>query len=623
MHGFVSSARRDPGRRRPAGARPARRADQPPPACAREPARQPGRLGADRRPRAARRGRRIAARHDPRRRSEPADLGRHLPRERRPAPPVPGRAPPAIEQLESALDSGDAGFLARWIGEAAGNRRRMLADAYADPGELQQLRVHVPDRPGVLAGITQALGAERINIEDFELHHVSPDRGGTLTLLVGGEDEAAAPPRCSSPRATASSSRRCCPSEDRARHALVGHIAVPGDKSISHRAVLVGAVAEGETLVRGFGRSADTESTIAAVRALGVTVHEDDVDTLRVEGAGLRGLREPDAPIDCGNSGTTLRLLAGLLAGQSGRFELTGDDSLRGRPVDRIATPLGRDGRPVEPRTAARRSSSRAGRCRRSATSCRSRARRSSRASCTPGCTRRGGRPWSSRCRRATTPSSCSRRQGRRSRAGRAACRSGRPSGSSSPRSRCPATSRRPRRSSSRRRCCPGSELTIHDVGLNPRRTGLLDVLARMGARITAFNRRRSSGGEPMGDLEVRSAELVATKRRRRGGAAPDRRAAALRARGRLRARREPGRRRAGAARKGNGPSRDRDNFATSPGRAHRKPSRWLRGERGTFPPEGWGNGLRRGSSDCDAWGGRGACFPRRASSSRTRRRSL
>ena len=66
----------------------------------------------------------------------------------------------------------------------------MLGDAYPDAGELQQLRVHVPDRPGVLAGITQALGAERINIEDFELHHVSPDRGGTLTLLVGGEDEA-------------------------------------------------------------------------------------------------------------------------------------------------------------------------------------------------------------------------------------------------------------------------------------------------------------------------------------------------------------------------------------------------------------------------------------------------
>jgi prephenate dehydrogenase len=95
-----------------------------------------------------------------------------------------------IEQLEAALGAKDAGFLARWIGEAADNRRRMLAGAFPDPGELHQLRVHVPDRPGVLAGITQALGAQRINIEDFELHHVSPDRGGTLTLLVTGEAEA-------------------------------------------------------------------------------------------------------------------------------------------------------------------------------------------------------------------------------------------------------------------------------------------------------------------------------------------------------------------------------------------------------------------------------------------------
>jgi prephenate dehydrogenase len=95
-----------------------------------------------------------------------------------------------LEQVEAALDSGDAGFLARWIGEAALNRRGMIAEAYGDPGALHRLRVHVPDRPGVLAGITQALGAERINIEDFELHHVSPERGGTLTVLVAGEREA-------------------------------------------------------------------------------------------------------------------------------------------------------------------------------------------------------------------------------------------------------------------------------------------------------------------------------------------------------------------------------------------------------------------------------------------------
>jgi prephenate dehydrogenase len=95
-----------------------------------------------------------------------------------------------VEQLESALEQGDAGFLARWIAEASQNRRRMLADAYEDPGTLQRLRVHVPDRPGVLAGITQALGAERINIEDFELQHFSPDRGGVLSILVAGEEPA-------------------------------------------------------------------------------------------------------------------------------------------------------------------------------------------------------------------------------------------------------------------------------------------------------------------------------------------------------------------------------------------------------------------------------------------------
>jgi prephenate dehydrogenase len=95
-----------------------------------------------------------------------------------------------VEQVEAALAEGDAGFLARWIGEAASNRRRMLEQEYPDPGTLQRLRVHVPDRPGVLAGITQALGAERINIEDFELHHFSPDRGGQLEILIGGESEA-------------------------------------------------------------------------------------------------------------------------------------------------------------------------------------------------------------------------------------------------------------------------------------------------------------------------------------------------------------------------------------------------------------------------------------------------
>jgi prephenate dehydrogenase len=96
----------------------------------------------------------------------------------------------ALEQVERALAEGDAGFLARWIGEASGHRRRLLESAFADPGTLQRLRVHIPDRPGVLAGIFQALGAERINVEDFEMDHVSSERGGTLTMLVSGEGEA-------------------------------------------------------------------------------------------------------------------------------------------------------------------------------------------------------------------------------------------------------------------------------------------------------------------------------------------------------------------------------------------------------------------------------------------------
>ena len=95
-----------------------------------------------------------------------------------------------IEQVEAALAEGDAGFLARWIGEASTNRRRLLETAYGDAGALQRLRVHVPDRPGVIAGIAQALGAERINIAGFDLQHLSTERGGTLAILVAGEGEA-------------------------------------------------------------------------------------------------------------------------------------------------------------------------------------------------------------------------------------------------------------------------------------------------------------------------------------------------------------------------------------------------------------------------------------------------
>ncbi|MGZ4274941.1 MAG: prephenate dehydrogenase/arogenate dehydrogenase family protein, partial [Solirubrobacteraceae bacterium] len=97
-----------------------------------------------------------------------------------------------LEELTRALEREDAGFLARWIAEAAGNRRRLLDASYPTaPEELHRVRVHVPDRPGVLAGIFQALGAEGINIEDMDLNHLSPDRGGTVTVLIAGAARAA------------------------------------------------------------------------------------------------------------------------------------------------------------------------------------------------------------------------------------------------------------------------------------------------------------------------------------------------------------------------------------------------------------------------------------------------
>jgi 3-phosphoshikimate 1-carboxyvinyltransferase len=121
---------------------------------------------------------------------------------------------------------------------------------------------------------------------------------------------------------------------------LRGVIDVPGDKSISHRAVMFNAVAEGNARISHFLTGADCLSTIACMRALGVQI-EQDGENVRVYGVGLRGLREPADVLDCGNSGTTLRLLTGLLAGQAGMFAvLTGDASLRSRPQKRIVGPL-------------------------------------------------------------------------------------------------------------------------------------------------------------------------------------------------------------------------------------------------------------------------------------------
>jgi 3-phosphoshikimate 1-carboxyvinyltransferase len=294
--------------------------------------------------------------------------------------------------------------------------------------------------------------------------------------------------------------------------AVVGHLAVPGDKSISHRAVLIGALCEGETRVRGFGRSGDTEATVGAVRALGVQVEDVAADELVVRGVGLRGLRPPGAPIDCGNAGTLIRLLTGIVAGQSGRFELTGDESLRSRPMDRIAEPLERMGARIEtanglpPLVVDGADGLRGIEYRLPVASAQVKsaillAGINAAAATTvvePTPTRDHTEVMlaaaGARVRR--RPSSVSVEPAGRLELGEVVV----PGDFSAAAPFVVAAT-----------LLAGSELTIHDLGLNPRRTGLLDVLERMGARLSVYNRRKL-GGELVGDLEIRSAELVGTE---------------------------------------------------------------------------------------------------------------
>jgi 3-phosphoshikimate 1-carboxyvinyltransferase len=134
---------------------------------------------------------------------------------------------------------------------------------------------------------------------------------------------------------------------------LRGSLRPPADKSISHRAALIAAMSEGESLIEGYLDAADTRSTLAAVQMLGASVRRADPDRvdreLRITGVGLQGA--VSAGIDVGNAGTLLRLLPGWLAGQpGGTWELDGDESIRRRPVDRIAEPLSAMGAKIEPR---------------------------------------------------------------------------------------------------------------------------------------------------------------------------------------------------------------------------------------------------------------------------------
>ena len=129
---------------------------------------------------------------------------------------------------------------------------------------------------------------------------------------------------------------------------LRGRVRVPGDKSISHRALLLGALADGSSQIRGFLPCGDCLSTLSCLQALGVEVETHDPATLTIHGRGLRGLRAPAAPLNCVRSGTTMRLLAGILAGQPFESTLTGAPQLLRRPMRRIVEPLRRMGADIE-----------------------------------------------------------------------------------------------------------------------------------------------------------------------------------------------------------------------------------------------------------------------------------
>jgi 3-phosphoshikimate 1-carboxyvinyltransferase len=292
--------------------------------------------------------------------------------------------------------------------------------------------------------------------------------------------------------------------------ALVGHVVVPGDKSISHRAVLIGSLGEGETRVHGFGRSGDTQATVDAVRLLGVEVADVADDELLVGGVGLRGLRP--GSVDCGNAGTLMRLLTGILAGQEGEFTLTGDESLTARPMERVAKPLRLMGAEVEttgghaplvvrgsgalrgidfdPEVASAQVKSA---ILLAALNAHGRTTVVERVP-TRDHTERMLEAAGARLRRSATSVTVEPE---------GALRLGEvvvPGDFSSAAPLLVAAA-----------LVPGSDVTVHDLGVNPRRTGLLGVLERMGARVSVFERRRA-GNEPVASVQVQPGELVATE---------------------------------------------------------------------------------------------------------------
>ena len=291
---------------------------------------------------------------------------------------------------------------------------------------------------------------------------------------------------------------------------LKGTITVPGDKSITHRAIILSALAEGESTISAYCRGEDCLNTMRAFQAMGIQI-EERPDQLRVRGKGFWGLTEPAQPLDCGNSGTGIRLLAGLLAGQDFFTILTGDESIRRRPMGRVVKPLremgatiaGRKGGELAP-LAITGSRLRGLNYTSPVASAQIKSSLLLAGLYAEGTTRvsepRKSRDHTERLFRyfgipVREENSAVSIEGRP-----AVGWSGKPvivPGDLSAAAFFVVGAT----------LVPDSDVTIAAVGINPTRTGILDVLAEMGANIQILNRREEAG-EPVADLRVRPAGL-------------------------------------------------------------------------------------------------------------------
>ena len=290
---------------------------------------------------------------------------------------------------------------------------------------------------------------------------------------------------------------------------LKGHVRVPGDKSISHRALLFGAIAEGTTRIEGLLPAEDPLSTAACLRAMGVEVSAIEAgQTVVVQGVGLDGFQEPESVLDCGNSGTTMRLMLGLLAGRSGRhFVVTGDDSLRRRPMKRVGGPLSEMGATIHGRAGGNLAPlAIEGRQLKGATIRTPVASAQVKSAILLAALTADG-PTT-----VIEPVQSRDHSERMLRAFGANLSVGGPGQTEV--TVVPGSSLKgqdvvvPGDISSAAfwlvagAITPGADLTVENVGLNPSRTGILDVLEQMGARIEVLN-ARDVAGEPVGDLRV------------------------------------------------------------------------------------------------------------------------